>query len=206
LTGPEIVKRGYDRIAARYLQSRAAAPPDMALLAQLTSRLPTNSPVLDAGCGAGVPVTRTLAERYDVTGVDFSLAQLHLARDLVPDAHFVCQDLTHLGFRDAAYAAVCSFYAIIHIPRDLHRRVLAAFHRILAPGGLALLCLGVDDVAVDIQGDYFGSPMYWSQFGEATNRRMVQEAGFKEIWSAIIPDPTYPEGGHLFILAHKSYT
>jgi SAM-dependent methyltransferase len=199
------VRRGYDRIAARYLQSRAAASPDMPLLAELTSRLPVHSPVLDAGCGAGVPVARALARRFDVTGVDFSLAQLHLARDLVPDAHFVCQDMTHLGFRDAAYAAVCSFYAIIHIPRELHRTVLAAFHRILAPGGLALLCLGADDLAEDIENDFFGSPMYWSQFDETTNRRLVQEAGFKEIESAIVPDPISPEGGHLFVLAQKSH-
>jgi SAM-dependent methyltransferase len=205
LNGPEIVRQGYDRIAARYLHSRAAASPEVPLLAQLTSRLPLDAPVLDAGCGAGVPVTRALARRYDVTGADFSLAQLHLARDLVPNAHFVCQDLTHLGFRDGIFAAVCCFYAIIHIPRDLHRSVLAAFHRILAPGGLALLCLGVDGIAEDIEDDYFGSPMYWSQFDETTNRLMVQEAGFEEIWSAVVPDPLYGEGEHLFVLAQKGY-
>ena len=40
--------------------------------------------ILDLGCGAGVPVTKQLAKRFAVTGVDISEAQLRIARDRVP--------------------------------------------------------------------------------------------------------------------------
>lgn len=37
---------------------------------------------------------------------------------------------------------ICSYYAIIHIPRQEHRPLLVNFHRMLKPGGFGLLCLG----------------------------------------------------------------
>ena len=55
------VREGYDRMAAAYLAARPVAGADVALLADLCRALPPGAPVLDAGCGAGVPVTRDLA-------------------------------------------------------------------------------------------------------------------------------------------------
>lgn len=201
----DIVRAGYDRVAAAYLDMRRHHSPDIELLERLLERLPTNASVLDAGCGAGVPITSHLAEHGQVTGVDFSVAQLQLAKDLVPTAKFVCQDLSDLGFAEHSFNAICSYYAIIHIPRSLHSHVLAEFHKLLVPGGVALLCLGAEDLEEDIEVDYFGTEMYWSHYDEATNKRMLQNAGFQELWSDLVPDVAFGEGKHLFVLARKGY-
>ena len=187
----DIVRHGYNRVAAAYLDKRMFHSAGSELLTRLLDQLPANARILDAGCGAGIPVTAHLAERSLVTGVDFSVEQLRLAKGLVESAEFVCQDLSELGFAENTFDAICSYYAIIHIPRSLHAQVFAEFHKLLVPGGLALLCLGAKDLEEDFEGNYFGTQMYWSHYDEAANRRMLRKAGFEELWSELVPDTAF---------------
>jgi len=154
------VRDGYNRAAAAYLAARPITSPDIRALDHLLQRLPPGALVLDAGCGAGVPILARLAERYRVVGVDFSTAQLGIARERVPAAALACQDLTHPGLAAGVFDAVVSYYAIIHIPRELHGEIFAALHRLLKPGGLAFLCLGAEDLADDYDDDFYGVRMY----------------------------------------------
>jgi SAM-dependent methyltransferase len=201
----ELVRDGYDKVAPAYLETRKAHSPDIELLQRLAERLRPRAAILDAGCGAGVPVTSQLAKHFNVTGVDISIAQLRLARDLVPSAELVCQDLSALGFADSSFDAICSYYAVIHVPRSLHAHILAEFHRLLAPGGLALLCLGANDLEEEVEEDYFGVEMYWSHYDEETNRRLLNNVGLEEIWAELVPDAAFGEGEHLFVLARMGY-
>jgi SAM-dependent methyltransferase len=145
-----LVKTGYDRVANEYLAARTRSPEQLRLLDDLAGRLPKNAIILDAGCGAGLPVTQILSTRFEVTGVDFSEAQIELARTNVPNARFICEDMTRLDFQDDTFDAICSYYAIIHIPREEHRALFASFYRMLKAGGLALLCLGAENLLNDI--------------------------------------------------------
>ena len=43
-------------------------------LSYLNRAIPHGSPVLDLGCGSGVPCTKMLAENFEVTGLDISEA------------------------------------------------------------------------------------------------------------------------------------
>src|SRR6185369_3222022 len=99
----QIVKAGYDSIAKRYLEERTQDSEDVRLLDDLISRLPLHAKVLDAGCGAGVPITQILSERFDATGVDFSEAQVEMAKKNVPEANFLCRDMTQLDFTDNTF-------------------------------------------------------------------------------------------------------
>jgi ubiquinone/menaquinone biosynthesis C-methylase UbiE len=199
----KLVQSGYNAIAADYLAARSETSEDVQLLQELVARLPKGAKVLDAGCGAGVPVAKILSSFFDVTGVDFAQAQIEMARQLVPNAKFICHDIVDLNLPDASFDAVCSYYAIIHIPRQEHPKLLQNFHRMLKPGGLALLCLGANDIEHDIEENYHGSPMYWSHFDAETNLRLIGEAGFEIILSKDIADSTCPTSKHLFVLASK---
>ncbi len=199
----KIVRDGYNRIASAYLKSRFRDSPDVSLLKDLSDRLPEGAFVLDAGCGAGIPITEILAGRFYVIGLDFSGTQLKLARRNVPNTNYLCGDLTVPVFRDCTFDAVCSYYAIIHVPRELHINIFKDFYRILKPGGYALLCLGADDLENDIDDDYNGAPMYWSHFDAETNLRLLSKCGFKIAWSKLIGDATSPGAEHLFSLIRK---
>ena len=53
-----IVRAGYERAADAYLAARPQTSPDIVALDHLLSRLAPGAWVLDAGCGAGVPIAR----------------------------------------------------------------------------------------------------------------------------------------------------
>lgn len=201
-----IVKSGYDKVADRYLAEREVGAKDaenVRLLADFIELLSPKSRVLDAGCGAGVPITKMLAEQFDVIGVDFSGEQVERAKRNVPNAHFFCQDMTELDFPDDSLDGICSYYAIIHIPREEHQSLLANFHRMLRAGGVALLCLGAEDLASDIDEDFLGTRMYWSHYDSETYRKMLRKCGFTIIWAKLVNDETCEGAKHLFVLAQK---
>jgi SAM-dependent methyltransferase len=197
------VQEGYNAIADRYLAGRRRDSEDVRLLGEFMRRLPVNANVLDAGCGAGIPISQRLSEHFQVTGVDFSEAQIALARKYVPNASFLCQDMTSLAFPENTFDGICSYYAIIHIPREDHRGLLANFYRMLKPGGLALLCLGAEHLVDDIDEDFFGARMYWSHYDSETYLRMLRECGFSVIWSKRVADETCEGSGHLFVFVQK---
>jgi len=199
----ETVKAGYNIIADRYLDARTRDSEDVRLLDELITRLPTGAKVLDAGCGAGLPISQMLSEKFEVTGVDFSEAQIELAKKNVPNATFICQDMTNLDFPDNTFDGICSYYAIIHIPREEHQPLLANFHRMLKPDGLALLCLGAENVVDDIDEDFLGTRMYWSHYDSETYLEMLTQCGFTILWSKRVADGTCEGAGHLFTLVQK---
>jgi SAM-dependent methyltransferase len=138
-----------------------------------------------------------------VTGVDISGGQIELARRSVPDAHFLCADMTALEFPDGSFDGICAIYAIIHVPREEQASLLCNFRRMLRPGGIVLLCLGAGDSAGDVE-DFHGAPMYWSHYDAETSQAMVCDAGFAILRSELVGDmlPNGSLGGHhLFVLA-----
>jgi ubiquinone/menaquinone biosynthesis C-methylase UbiE len=197
------VKEGYNTIAKRYLAERTRDSEDVRLLHDYMERLPANAKVLDAGCGAGIPISQLLSEHFHVTGVDFSEAQIELAKKNVPGAEFLCEDMTKLDFPENSFDGITSYYAIIHIPREEHQPLLANFHRMLKPGGLALLCLGAENLMDDIDENYLGTRMYWSHYDTETYLHMLKECSFSIIWSKRVEDATCEGAGHLFVLVQK---
>jgi 2-polyprenyl-3-methyl-5-hydroxy-6-metoxy-1,4-benzoquinol methylase len=198
-----IVKNGYNQIASAYLAHRTADSEDVLLLHDFMDLLSPDAKVLDGGCGAGIPISKMLAERFNVTGVDFSESQIQLAKQNVPNAKFICEDLTKLYFPEGTFDGICSYYAIIHIPGEEHKSLLMNFSLMLKPGGLALLCLGAEHLIDDIDENYLGAKMYWSHYDSTTYIEMLKEIGFSIIWSKFVKDSTCEGAGHQFVLAQK---
>ena len=113
-------------------------------LARFTPRLAPGARVLDAGCGNGLPVARALAGRFDVTGIDLSPVQVERARTLVPDARFVCEDMTTAEIAPGSFDAIVAFYSVINVPLDEQELLLHRFSGWLVPGGWLLAVVGRD--------------------------------------------------------------
>ena len=176
----ELVAHGYDEIADRFLdwRDRIVGDPRRQWLEELTSRLPAGARVLELGCGSGIPDTRLLAERFEVTGIDISAEQTRRARTNVPTADFVQADITDLTLEAGSCEAVVAVYSFNHIPRELLASVFAHVRSWLTPGGLFLASLGAGDT-VGWTGRWLGTSMYFSSFEPETNRRLLIEAGFE---------------------------
>jgi SAM-dependent methyltransferase len=176
-----IIAASYDRIAERYLEWRAeqhrqGTGPWFSLLAE---RLPPRSRILDLGCGAGIPLTERLAERFEVTGLDISPRQIELARVNVPGADFIVGDMVTYDFPLQRFDAVVASYSLFHVPRAEHQTLMRKIASWLRPGGFLLANFGVSNHEADYEEDWLGAPMFWSSFDAETERALLAATGFK---------------------------
>jgi len=180
-----IVSQGYDAIGDAYVEwtARSATDARQRYTALLLESLPAGATVLDLGCGAGMPTTRTLAQRFQVTGVDISPQQIERARLNVPSATFLRADMSALDFAPGSFDGVAAFYSIIHVPREEHEALLRQIALWLRPGGLFVAAMGTASSEAGYESDWLGAPMFWSHFDGPTNRLLVEAADL-EIVSA----------------------
>jgi ubiquinone/menaquinone biosynthesis C-methylase UbiE len=197
-----LVREGYNKAAEGYLATRNNDLPEMKLLPDFVSRIESGSRILDAGCGAGYPVTKYLSESFETIGVDISEEQIKLAKENVPKAQFLCQDMTKINFPDEYFGGILSYYAIFHIPRDEHYDLLKNFYRMLKPNGIALLVFSMGDDPGYINEDFFGATMYWNSWTNEKYLTMLTEIGFKIIWNKNIDD-SIGDYFHMFVLLEK---
>ena len=174
-----LVAAGYDRIAQRYLDWSGPSGVRRTQLDRLLAMLRPWSDVLELGCGAGEPVTRELSYAHDVTAVDVSATQLTLAATNAPAAHLIQADMSSVHFPAESFDAVTAFYSITHVPRERHTELLEKIASWLRPGGLFVATMGANDNPSAVDDDWLGAPMYFSHFGAATNRRLVEAAGLR---------------------------
>jgi SAM-dependent methyltransferase len=183
----QIVADGYDVIGPTFAKwrDRIVGDPRAAWRGELVSRLPPRARVLELGCGAGVPDSRLLAERFAVTGVDVSPEQVRRASEAVPSADFLCADFTELELDPESFDAVAAFYSFNHVPRDLLAALFESIRSWLVPGGLFVTALGTEDIEGWV-GEWLGAPTYFSSFPPAKNTRLLEEAGFELLRDEVV--------------------
>ena len=99
--------------------------------------------LLDAGCGSG-GMTRYLQRFGRVTGIDLAPEAVSLAkqRGLTQLAR---SSVGAIPFRDGAFDVVTSFDVLYHLNVNDDRAALSEIHRVLRPGGIALIRLPAFD-------------------------------------------------------------
>ncbi|OLE76234.1 MAG: methyltransferase type 11 [Chloroflexi bacterium 13_1_20CM_2_70_9] len=198
-----MVRRGYDLVSQVYRRDDADDGTYAEWLDPLERRVESGSSVLDLGCGCGIPVARRLAQRYAVTGVDLSPVQIGRARELVPDATFICVDMTTVQFPDASFGAITCLFALIHLPLAEQPALLRSVRRWLRPGGLFMATVG-HRAWTGVEKDWLGvkgGDMWWSHADADTYRRWLADVGLRVELQTFIPEGT---GGHSFVLATPS--
>jgi SAM-dependent methyltransferase len=141
------IASSYDRLAPAYAEhfmgELAHKPLDRALLAMFAAEVGAGAHVADFGCGPG-QIARDLAARgLAVVGVDLSPGMITLARELTPGVDFRVGSMLALDIPDASLGGLTAFYAIVHFSHDELARAACEMHRVLRPGGLALLSFHV---------------------------------------------------------------
>lgn len=155
--------------------------------------------ILDAGCGAGVPIARYLVDRgCTVVGIDASEAMLEIAKQQVPEARFILGDmLVHESTEQ--YTGIIAWDSIFHISRVQHLNIFQKFHQWLLPNGALLLSLGGS--MWEGTSEMFGHEFFYSGFAPNESLRLLEKAGF-EIFLSEIDDPS--SRGHIAVLCKKS--
>ena len=197
------VRRGYDVVAETYLEERSPEEGEIALLGTFADRVPSDGQVLDAGCGAGDPVTTTLATDFDVVGLDISRRQLDLANEHVPDATLLQGDLSGLPFEAKVFEGIVAFHSVIHVPTESHLAVYEEFSRVVQPGGHVLVTVG-PGAWEGTNPDWLetGGEMRWSFPDLEVSLEHLDNAGF-EVKDRVNIGDELGDGSWEYVLAQK---
>jgi SAM-dependent methyltransferase len=197
-----IVADGYDQISHSYLSRFGDSGVRAAWLRRLIDLTSQGDRILDLGCGPGIPVASALtASGRRVVGVDGSARQVELARTNVPDAEFIASDMSELKMAPASCDAVCAFYSITHLPRDLHHSLFRDIFEWLRPGGVFLASLGATDTD-NWTGEWMGSPMFFSHFDAEWYVDCLANLGFR-LEAAQVVQQDDEAGSFLWVVAHR---
>jgi len=197
--GEEIVEKGYDEVAERYLESKDETT--LIFAKELEKHLKPGAKILDAGCGPGIPIAKYLSEKFEVYGIDISEKQIELAKKLVPKAKFKKADLVAPGFENETFDGIICLYALIHVDRKKHLEILKEFYNLLKSPGYLMICMGLEDF--EGEEEYLGTKMFWSQYDQKTNIELLKKVGFEIIWKKDWANPKDSNDRHLFLLCRK---
>ena len=186
-------KEGYDAQAKRYLEWALERPSLRESSVQKLLDLlpdPSSASALELGCGAGIPVTKILAERCkQVVANDISSAQIALAREYLAGASnvdFSEESMTALDFEENKFDIVIALYSIIHLDPAGQKLMFEKIRHWTKPGGLLLVNLDVEVVPGKTQAGFLGmKAAYFSSFGHEENERLIEGNGFKVLSSEI---------------------
>ncbi len=193
--GEDLVRRSFDRIAARYAADFAdeldGKPFDRDLLHRFARAARPPGPVLELGCGPG-HVGRFLAEAgVPIRGLDVSLESLRMARRLNPATGFVCGDMRALPVRAAACAGMVAFYSLIYWDEAATAAILSELRRAVQPRAPLLLAVHGGEGAQRYT-DFKGQPIDITLHHHRPERLavMLVKAGFDV--EEVLTRPAYP--------------
>lgn len=149
--------------------------------------------LLDVGCGSAELLASHAATARYVAGLDASQLHIDMARQRLADriaagtAEVALGDAGALPWPDGRFAVVTSFNCLKFVREPA--RALSEIHRVLKPGGRAVLT--ISDRLRNAKAS--GTQDAWGQWrwSEADARRLMAEAGFVDVSSSFIGQPQF---------------
>ena len=171
----------FDRLGSRWDQLRSAAFGDAFAFEAMLGLLPREWTVADIGTGTGYLLPSLAARFARVIAVDASPAMLGCAKRRAADAgatnvEFHPGDLGKLPIADGACDAAIACLVLHHVAKP--QEALAELHRILRPGGRALI---VEQRAHENQAFYETMQDLWWGFDAGVLAEQMTAAGFADV-------------------------
>ena len=148
--------------------------------------------LLDVGCGSAKFFSDHATDVRYVAGIDASELQLTMARERMAGriaagtAEIVLGDAAALPWEDDRFSVITSIDAMKFVPDPA--RALAEMHRVLRPGGRAVITMG-DDSKARIGSAPSGTRNAWGIWcwSDADAQQLVEEAGFVDVTVSVLP-------------------
>jgi SAM-dependent methyltransferase len=106
------VAAGYDAVGDDYYRYCRSEPSAVVVKygRLILDGIVQDGSVLELGCGNGLPTTQKLAQKFDVTALDFSQKQIEKARQNVAGPRFLHADMSTVEFPEGHFDGVIAFY------------------------------------------------------------------------------------------------
>jgi SAM-dependent methyltransferase len=129
----EFEKRGWEKAADPYHHHFGVLTQQSSEALLDAACVQSRSKVLDVATGPGYVAAAAQQRGADAIGLDFSPAQVELARKNYPGIEFQQGDAENLPFKSGRFDAIVMGLCLLHLP-NAERAVAEAF-RVLRPGG-----------------------------------------------------------------------
>jgi SAM-dependent methyltransferase len=159
-----------------------------AMLARLGT-LPYEASVIDIGCASGYLLQdlHRSAPHVKLIGLDLLDSGLRKAHAAIPQARLLQADACAVPLADASVDAVVSANLLEHVPDD--ERALAEIHRVLRPGGRAVLVVPLGPGNYDYYDRFVGHQRRYAR-GELA--RKARATGLEVLQDVCLGAPLYP--------------
>jgi len=146
--------REYDLIADWYANEGIGRTSGVREALDAVSALPRGARILDAGCGNGLPITKSLVDAgYCAVGIDSSPAMLARFRTNLPAVPVVRGDVRHAPFAEDVFDGAIAWGVIFHLRPPDQARAFEGISRALKPGAPFLFTSAeVEDGTDDAEG------------------------------------------------------
>lgn len=185
---PADASRGWDAAADVLIEHRARSTVGVDVLRAWAAPLPAGASILDLGCGAGAPVSATLAALgFRVSGIDGSPRLVAAYRARFPHADVTCEPAETSAWFGRRFDAIVAIGLLFLNGEAAQRTIIARAGRTIAPGG-RLLVTAPWQTATWIDPT---TGLECRSLGRAEYRRAFERAGF-----AVVAMPTDDGGNH----------
>lgn len=163
---------GWDKHRTRFLREKS-------WLDKFIQSLQPSASLLDAGCGAGEPISQYLIEQgCSVTGIDSSPTMIEICKSRFPDESWSRMDMRALEL-DRQFDGIVAWDSFFHLKPDEQRSTLQRFIERLRPGGALLMTVGHE--AGEVLGTVEGESVYHSSLSPQEYKHILVSAGFHDI-------------------------
>ncbi|HMH11818.1 MAG TPA: class I SAM-dependent methyltransferase [Edaphobacter sp.] len=166
-------------IAARLRETKFYEKP---WLDRFCALIPPPGSLLDCGCGAGAPIARYLSEHgYAVTGIDTSVAMVHMFHERLPGQRALVADMRTLSLAEL-FHGILAWDSFFHLNQNDQRRMFSTFRAHAAPRAALMFTSGPS--RGEAIGRLGGEPLYHASLDADEYRKSLQAQGFAVVATA----------------------
>lgn len=130
----------YGSLGASYEKAFAHDAGLLEFIQKVLSLLKPRSRVLDAGCGTGSPVAKTIAlQGHQITGIDISREMIDLSRKAVPNGYFEVANMLEYAPTEPV-DAVLNILSLFLLKREDMEAMCFKWAQWLLPDGILCVC------------------------------------------------------------------
>ncbi len=127
---------GWEGVAGEFIAARERSAIGVEVVRAWARNLQSGAAVLDLGCGAGVPVSRSLLEDgFELYGVDASPTLVAAFRRRFPRASVACEPAETSAFFGRGFDGVVAIGLVFLLPAGGQRALIFRVASALNPGG-----------------------------------------------------------------------
>lgn len=196
----------YDKIAKDYAESFVKKEEEEEIIEEFLQMLPKGARLLDVGCGTADYFDFIAKHDLHYTGIDLSKEMIKVAREKHKDGEFYVQDMRKMDFPESVFDGIFCFNALIHMPMEEVKIVVADFHAVLKQGGKIIISVQEGEGEDLVDEAYLpNQKIFLRRFTEQELTDILTKHGFKVLKSTRRLLKTHRDFGYsrLYAIAQK---